>query len=38
MIEELTTGGTVWSYLLGQGYDAAFGDLPKGRIKEQHLD
>ena len=36
MIEELTTGGTVWSYLLGQGYDAAFGDLPKEN-KEQHL-
>jgi len=26
----------VWSYLLGQGYDAALGDLPKSK-KEQHL-
>ncbi len=36
MIEELTTSGTLWSYLLGQGYDASFGDLPKNK-KEQHL-
>ncbi len=26
----------MWSYLLGQGYDAVFGDLPKSK-KEQHL-
>ena len=36
MVEELVTNGTVWSWLLGQGYDAAFGDLPKEQ-KEQHL-
>jgi len=36
VVEELVTNGTVWSYLLGQGYDAAFGDLPKEK-KEQHL-
>uniref|UniRef100_A0A6M3JBS2 Uncharacterized protein n=1 Tax=viral metagenome TaxID=1070528 RepID=A0A6M3JBS2_9ZZZZ len=36
LVEELTTSGTLWSYLLGQGYDAAFGDLPKEK-KEQHL-
>jgi len=36
MVEELVTNGTVWSYLLGQGYDAAFSDLPKSK-KEQHL-
>ncbi|MCK4814416.1 hypothetical protein KA005_01495, partial [bacterium] len=36
MIEELTTSGTLWSYLLGQGYDAAFGDMPAVK-KEQHL-
>lgn len=36
IVEELTTNGTVWSYLLGQGYEAAFGDLPKSK-KEQHL-
>jgi hypothetical protein len=35
-VEELITGGSMWSYLLGQGYDAAFGDMPKSK-KEQHL-
>ena len=35
-VEELVTSGTVWSYLLGQGYEAAFGDMPKSK-KEQHL-
>jgi len=35
-VEELVTNGTVWSYLLGQGYDAMFGDLPKDK-KEMHL-
>ena len=35
-VEELVTGGTLWSYLLGQGYDVAFGDLPKSN-KEMHL-
>ena len=35
VVEELTTSGTVWSYLLGQGYDAVRG-LPKSN-KEQHL-
>jgi len=35
-IEELTTSGTLWSALAGEGYEAMFGDLPKSR-KEQHL-
>jgi hypothetical protein len=35
-VEELVTGGTVWSYLLGQGYDAMFRDVPKS-AKQQHL-
>lgn len=35
-VEELTTSGTMWSWLLGKGYDATFGDLPKPQ-KEQHL-
>lgn len=35
-IEELTTRGTVWSYLVGRGYDELFGGLPKEK-KEQHL-
>ena len=35
-VEELVTSGTVWSYMLGQGYEAAFGDMPKSK-KEQHL-
>jgi len=35
-VEELVTSGTVWSYLLGQGYDAMFSDLPKSN-KEQHI-
>lgn len=35
-VEQLVTHGTVWSYLLGEGYDVAFGDLPKSN-KEQHL-
>jgi len=34
-IEELVTNGTVWSYLLGEGYEA-FRGLDK-RQKEQHL-
>lgn len=36
LVEELTTEGTIWSYLLGEGYDKAFGDPPKGD-KEKHL-
>lgn len=35
-ISELVTNGTVWSYLLGQGYNELFGDLPKD-MKEKHL-
>ena len=35
-VEELTTSGTVWSYLMGKAYDATFGDLPKSQ-KEQHI-
>jgi hypothetical protein len=35
-VEELLTNGTVFSLLLGQGYDAAFGDMPKSN-KEMHL-
>jgi len=36
VVEELTTKGTVWSYLLGEGYKALFGDMPK-EMNEQHL-
>ena len=36
VVEELTTSGTLWSHLLGEGYDAVLGDLPKSK-KEQHL-
>ena len=36
VVEELTTNGTVWSYLLGQAYEAVFGDLPAEK-KRQHL-
>ncbi len=35
-MSELVTGGSIWSWLAGQGYDAAFGDLPKEK-KEMHL-
>ena len=35
-VEQLLTGGTEWSYLLGKGYEEAFGDLPKSD-KEKHL-
>jgi len=35
-IEELVTSGTVWSYLLGEGYEKVFGDLPKSE-KQKHL-
>lgn len=36
VVEELTTSGTLWSYLLGKGYQEVFGDLPKDE-KEMHL-
>ena len=36
LVEELTTNGTVWSALLGEGYEKAFGDMPKV-YKERHL-
>jgi len=35
-VEELFTSGSMWGTLVGQGYEAAFGDLPKNK-KEQHL-
>jgi len=35
-VEELTTKGTMWSYLLGEGYKAMFGDMPKD-MSEKHL-
>jgi hypothetical protein len=35
-VNELVTNGTVWSWLLNQGYEKTFGDLPKDK-KEQHL-
>jgi hypothetical protein len=35
-MSELVTGGSMWSWLAGQGYDAAFGSLPKEK-KEMHL-
>ncbi len=36
VVEEITTSGTLWSYLLGRGYEELFSDLPK-RQREQHL-
>ena len=35
-VEELLTSGTVYSYLLGQGYDAMFSQMPKDQ-REKHL-
>lgn len=35
-VEQLVTGGSMWSYLVGQGYDVMFGELPKDQ-KEKHL-
>ena len=35
-VEELTTSGTLWSYLMGKGYDALFADVPKEK-REQHI-
>jgi len=35
-VEELFTSGSMWGALVGQGYETAFGDLPKNK-KEQHL-
>jgi len=35
-VEEMITNGTIWSYLLNQGYDAAFGGMEKEK-KEQHI-
>uniref|UniRef100_A0A6M3KFS6 Uncharacterized protein n=1 Tax=viral metagenome TaxID=1070528 RepID=A0A6M3KFS6_9ZZZZ len=35
-IEELVTSGTVWSYLLGKGYEELLGNLPESK-KQQHL-
>jgi len=35
-VEELLTNGTVYSYLLGEGYEALFSDLPKDK-REKHL-
>lgn len=35
-VEELLTTGTMWSQLMGEGYDKLFSDLPKSK-KEQHL-
>ncbi len=36
LVEQITTRGTVWSYLAGKGYDTLLGDLPKSQ-KQQHL-
>ena len=35
-VEELVTNGTVWSFLLGQGYEELFSNVPKEQ-REQHL-
>jgi hypothetical protein len=35
-VEQLVTQGSMWSYLLNQGYNKTFGDLTKER-KEQHI-
>jgi hypothetical protein len=37
VLEELLTKGTVWSYLMGKGYDELFGtDMPEDK-RQQHL-
>jgi len=35
-VEQLITGGSMWSWLVGQGYEKLLGDLPKDK-KEMHL-
>lgn len=35
-VEELTTSGTMWSYLAGKGYEKLFVDVPQEK-KEQHI-
>lgn len=35
-IEQLVTGGSMWSYLAGAGYEGMFSDLPKDQ-REKHL-
>ena len=35
-VEELTTRGTIWSYLMGKGYEKLFADVPKEK-REQHI-
>lgn len=35
-VEELVTSGTIWSALLGEGYEKIFGELEKDQ-KEKHL-
>lgn len=35
-VEELTTSGTLWSYLAGKGYEELFVDVPQEK-KEQHV-
>jgi hypothetical protein len=35
-VREIVAGDTMWSYLLGKGYDELLGDLPKEK-KSQHL-
>ncbi len=34
--EELTTSGTMWSYLVGKGYEELFADVPQEK-REQHV-
>uniref|UniRef100_A0A6M3KFV5 Uncharacterized protein n=1 Tax=viral metagenome TaxID=1070528 RepID=A0A6M3KFV5_9ZZZZ len=33
-VEELVTSGTVYSYLLGEGYDKLFGDMPETKRQQ----
>lgn len=35
-VEELVTSGTLWSYLMGKGYEELFADLPEDK-KQQHI-
>lgn len=35
-VSQLFTSGTMWGQLVGAGYDAVFGDLPK-KYKEMHI-
>jgi len=35
-VEQITTRGTIWSYLMGKGYEKLFADVPDEK-REQHI-